>query len=64
MSSALLVLVLAYAMNLVWAGVAAVMAMSAGTALTVSALAAISVYAPRDPGAGARAHCGGDEGAL
>jgi nickel/cobalt transporter (NicO) family protein len=32
-------------MNLVWAGVAAVMAMSAGTALTVSALAALSIYA-------------------
>ena len=44
-SGAILVLVLAYAMNLVWAGVAAVMAMSAGTALTVSALAALSVYA-------------------
>jgi nickel/cobalt transporter (NicO) family protein len=28
-----------------WAGVAAVIAMSAGTALTVSALAALSVYA-------------------
>jgi nickel/cobalt exporter len=44
-SGAILVLVLAYAMNLVWAGVGAVMAMSAGTALTVSALAALSVYA-------------------
>ena len=44
-SGAILVLVLAFAMNLVWAGVAAVMAMSAGTALTVSALAALSVYA-------------------
>lgn len=44
-SGAILVLVLAYAMDLVWAGVAAVMAMSAGTALTVSALAALSVYA-------------------
>jgi nickel/cobalt exporter len=44
-SGAILVLVLAYAMNLVWAGVAAVIAMSAGTALTVSALAALSVYA-------------------
>jgi nickel/cobalt exporter len=44
-SGAILVLVLAYAMNLVWAGVAAVVAMSAGTALTVSALAALSVYA-------------------
>jgi nickel/cobalt transporter (NicO) family protein len=44
-SGAILVLVLAYAMNLVWAGVAAVMAMSVGTALTVSALAALSVYA-------------------
>jgi nickel/cobalt exporter len=44
-SGAILVLVLAYAMNLVWAGVAAVMAMSAGTALTVSTLAALSVYA-------------------
>ena len=44
-SGAILVLVLAYAMNLVWAGVAAVMAMSAGTALTVSAMAALSVYA-------------------
>jgi nickel/cobalt exporter len=46
-SGAILVLVLAYTMNLVWAGVAAVMAMSAGTALTVSALAALSVYARR-----------------
>jgi nickel/cobalt exporter len=44
-SGAILVLVLAYAMNLVWAGVAAVMAMSAGTALTVSALAVLSAYA-------------------
>jgi nickel/cobalt transporter (NicO) family protein len=44
-SGAILVLVLAYVMNLVWAGVAAVVAMSAGTALTVSALAALSVYA-------------------
>jgi nickel/cobalt transporter (NicO) family protein len=44
-SGAILVLVLAYAMNLVWAGVAAVVAMSAGTAFTVSALAALSVYA-------------------
>jgi ABC-type nickel/cobalt efflux system permease component RcnA len=44
-SGAILVLVLAYTMNLVWAGVTAVMAMSAGTALTVSALAALSVYA-------------------
>jgi nickel/cobalt transporter (NicO) family protein len=44
-SGAILVLVLAYAMDLVWAGVAAVMAMSAGTALTVSVLAALSVYA-------------------
>jgi ABC-type nickel/cobalt efflux system permease component RcnA len=44
-SGAILVLVLAYAKDLVWVGVAAVMAMSAGTALTVSALAALSVYA-------------------
>jgi ABC-type nickel/cobalt efflux system permease component RcnA len=44
-SGAILVLVLAHAMKLVWAGVAAVVAMSAGTALTVSALAALSVYA-------------------
>jgi nickel/cobalt transporter (NicO) family protein len=46
-SGAILVLVLAYTMNLVWAGVAAVMAMSAGTALTVSVLGALSVYARR-----------------
>ena len=46
-SGAILVLVLAFAMNLVWAGVAAVMAMSAGTAITVSALAMLSVYARR-----------------
>jgi nickel/cobalt transporter (NicO) family protein len=44
-SGAILVLVLAYSMDLVWAGMAAVIAMSAGTALTVSALAALSVYA-------------------
>jgi nickel/cobalt transporter (NicO) family protein len=44
-SGAILVLALAYAMNIVWAGAAAVMAMSAGTALTVSALAVLSVYA-------------------
>lgn len=44
-SGAILVLVLAYAMDLVWAGAAAVLAMSAGTAITVSALATLSVYA-------------------
>jgi nickel/cobalt transporter (NicO) family protein len=44
-SGAVLVLVLAYAMHLVWAGVVAVLAMSVGTAITVSALAAVSVYA-------------------
>lgn len=38
-TGALLVLLAAYAMNLRWAGIAAVMAMSAGTAATVSALA-------------------------
>ena len=44
-SGAILVLVLAYAMHLVWAGVAAVFAMSIGTAITVSVFAAASVYA-------------------
>ena len=44
-SGAIIVLVLATAMGLLWAGIAAVFAMSVGTALTVSVLAAMSVYA-------------------
>jgi ABC-type nickel/cobalt efflux system permease component RcnA len=44
-SGAILVLLLAYALHLTWSGVAAVLAMSLGTALTVSALAALAVYA-------------------
>ena len=44
-SGAIIVLVLAAAMGLAWAGIAAVFAMSVGTALTVSVLAALSVYA-------------------
>lgn len=44
-SGAILVLLLAYALQLTWSGIAAVLAMSLGTALTVSALAALAVYA-------------------
>ena len=44
-SGAILVLVLAFAMQQLPAGIAAVMAMSFGTALSISALAALSVYA-------------------
>ena len=46
-SGAILVLVLAYALDIFWAGVAAVFAISAGTAVTVSALAILSVTARR-----------------
>jgi nickel/cobalt transporter (NicO) family protein len=44
-SGAILVLLLAYALQLTWAGIAAVLAMSLGTALTVSALAVLAVHA-------------------
>ena len=44
-SGAILVLVLAFAMQQLPAGIAAVVAMSFGTALSISALAALSVYA-------------------
>lgn len=44
-SGAILVLVLAFAMQQVTAGIAAVAAMSIGTGLSISALAALSVYA-------------------
>jgi ABC-type nickel/cobalt efflux system permease component RcnA len=40
-----LVLVLAFALDLVWGGVVAVMMMSVGTAITVSTLAVIAVNA-------------------
>lgn len=44
-SGAVLVLILAFATDLIVAGMGAVMAMSLGTGLSVSALAALSVYA-------------------
>lgn len=44
-SGAVLVLLVAFALNLHWAGVGAVLAMSLGTAITVSVLACLSVYA-------------------
>ena len=44
-SGAILVLLVAYSLDLRWAGVAAVLAMSLGTALTVALLATLSVYA-------------------
>jgi len=44
-SGAVLVLLFAHVLELHWAGIAAVAAMSAGTALTVSCLAALSVFA-------------------
>ncbi len=46
-SGAVLVLVLANSMGLPWAGIGAVAAMSAGTAVTVAALAALTVGARR-----------------
>ena len=46
-SGAILVLILAYATGLLWAGIAAVVAMSIGTGLGVSILATLSVYARR-----------------
>jgi nickel/cobalt transporter (NicO) family protein len=46
-SGAILVLILAFTMHLPLAGVGAVVAMSIGTGVTVSALAAASVYARR-----------------
>lgn len=46
-SGAILVLILAYATDLFWAGVAAVVAMSIGTGLGVSVLATLSVYTRR-----------------
>lgn len=44
-SGAIIVLLAAHAMDLRWAGIGAVLAMSLGTGLTVSLLAALSVYA-------------------
>lgn len=44
-SGAILVLLAAYSLDLRWAGVGAVLAMSLGTALTVSLLATLSVFA-------------------
>ena len=44
-SGAVLVLLVAYSLDLRWAGVAAVLAMSLGTAITVSVLATLAVYA-------------------
>jgi ABC-type nickel/cobalt efflux system permease component RcnA len=44
-TGALLVLVFANALGLYWAGIAATLAMAVGTFLTVSAIAAIAVYA-------------------
>ncbi len=44
-SGAIIVLILAFATGLIWAGVAAVAAMSLGTGLAVAALATLSVYA-------------------
>ncbi len=44
-SGAVLVLLVAYSLDLRWAGIAAVLAMSLGTAITVSLLAILSVYA-------------------
>ena len=46
-SGAILVLLFAHVLELHWAGIAAVVAMSFGTALTVSSLAALAVYARR-----------------
>jgi len=46
-SGALVVLLVAYSLNLSWAGIGAVIAMSIGTAITVSMLAVLSVYARR-----------------
>ena len=44
-SGAVLVLLVSYPLNLQWAGIAAVFAMSLGTAITVSILAGLAVYA-------------------
>lgn len=44
-SGAVLVLLVAYSLDLRWAGIGAVLAMSLGTAITVSLLATLSVYA-------------------
>ena len=44
-SGAVLVLLVAYSLDLRWAGIGAVLAMSLGTAITVSVLATLSVYA-------------------
>lgn len=49
-SGAILVLVLARSLGLAWTGVGAVLAMSAGTALTVASLAVLSVVARRRAG--------------
>ena len=44
-SGAIVVLLVAHSLSLSWAGIGAVMAMSIGTAITVSTLAVLSVYA-------------------
>jgi nickel/cobalt transporter (NicO) family protein len=44
-TGAILVLLAAYPLGLYWAGVASVFAMAAGTFFTVSAIAALAVYA-------------------
>ena len=44
-SGAIIVLILAFATGLIWAGIATVAAMSIGTGLAVAVLATISVYA-------------------
>lgn len=44
-SGAIVVLLVAHSLQLTWAGIAAVVAMSIGTSITVSTLAVISVYA-------------------
>ncbi|WP_158595946.1 nickel/cobalt transporter [Oleomonas cavernae] len=46
-SGAILVLLFAHALDLPWAGIAAVAAMTLGTAITVAALASLAVYARR-----------------
>lgn len=46
-SGGILVLLAAFSLELYWAGIGAVLAMSLGTALTVSLLATLSVYARR-----------------
>jgi len=47
-SGAVLVLLIAYSLDLRWARIGAVLAMSLGTTITVSLLATLSVYARKD----------------